>query len=53
MDDALLNICELLYLPQLYGYIAMMLFFSSRGCRGRDRMVDGITTAYAISAYHH
>jgi len=23
MDDALLNICELLYLAQLYGYIAM------------------------------
>jgi hypothetical protein len=24
-----------------------------RGCRGRDRMVGGFTTIYAISAYHH
>jgi len=24
-----------------------------RGCRGRDRMVVGFTTTYAISAYHH
>ena len=23
------------------------------GCRGRDRMVVGFTTTYAISAYHH
>jgi hypothetical protein len=22
-------------------------------CRGRDRMVVGFTTNYAISAYHH
>ena len=26
---------------------------ASRGCRGRDRMVVGLTTANAISAYHH
>jgi hypothetical protein len=25
----------------------------SMGCRGRDRMVVGFTTTYAISAYHH
>ena len=25
----------------------------NRGCRGRDRMVVGYTTTYAISAYHH
>ena len=25
----------------------------SRGRRGRDRMVSGFTTTYAISAYHH
>ena len=25
----------------------------SRGRRGRDRMVAGFTTTYAISAYHH
>jgi len=24
-----------------------------RGYRGRDRMVVGFTTTYAISAYHH
>jgi hypothetical protein len=24
-----------------------------RGRRGRDRMVVGFTTSYAISAYHH
>ena len=24
-----------------------------RGCRGRDRMVVGFTTTYAISACHH
>jgi hypothetical protein len=23
------------------------------GCRGRDRMVVGFTTTYAISAYHN
>jgi hypothetical protein len=26
---------------------------SNRDCRGRDRMVVGFTTTYAISAYHH
>ena len=25
----------------------------TRGRRGRDRMVVGFTTTYAISAYHH
>ena len=25
----------------------------SRGCRGRNRMVVGFRTTYAISAYHH
>ena len=24
-----------------------------RGCRGRNRMVVGFTTTYAISAHHH
>jgi len=24
-----------------------------RGRRGRDHMVDGYTTTYGISAYHH
>jgi len=26
---------------------------SVRGRRGRDRMIVGFTTTYAISAYHH
>jgi len=30
----------------------MVLHFRS-GCRGRDRMVVGFTTTYAIGAYHH
>jgi hypothetical protein len=29
------------------------LSYSSRGRRGRDRLVVGFTTTYAISAYHH
>jgi len=28
-------------------------YLSFRGCHGRDRMVVGFTTTYAISAYHH
>jgi hypothetical protein len=24
-----------------------------RGCRGRDRIVVGLTTTYTTSAYHH
>jgi hypothetical protein len=24
-----------------------------RGCHGRDRMVVGFTTTYAISVFHH
>jgi len=27
--------------------------FNTGGRRGRDRMVVGFTTTYAISAYHH
>ena len=27
--------------------------FTFRGHRGRDRMVVGLTTTYAISTYHH
>ena len=29
------------------------LLFLPRGCRGRDRMIDGFPTTYAISAYYH
>jgi len=28
-------------------------FYIGRGRRGRDRMVGGFTTTYAINAYHH
>ena len=30
-----------------------MLYKCMRGRRGRDRMVVGFTTTYAIRAYHH
>jgi hypothetical protein len=39
-----------------YLYYALMCVGSlifCRGCCGRDRMVVGFTTTYAISAYHH
>jgi hypothetical protein len=29
------------------------LYFITRGRHDRNRMVDGFTTTYAISAYHH
>jgi hypothetical protein len=29
------------------------IFFYNRGRRGRDHMVVGFITTYAISAYHH
>jgi hypothetical protein len=29
------------------------LFPNTGGCRGRDRMIVGFTTTYAISSYHH
>jgi hypothetical protein len=37
--------------PQL-GFFKSTLIFK-RGCRGRDRIVVGFTTTYAINAYHH
>jgi len=36
----------------LYMYLAVIFIFMW-GRRGRDRLVDGFTTIYAISAYHH
>ena len=36
------------YLQQLYVFIKIY-----RGHRGRDRMIVGFTTTYAISVYHH
>jgi hypothetical protein len=36
------------------GYILFVfVFWYLRGCHGGDRMVVGLTTAYAISAYPH
>jgi len=40
------------------GVILNVFFLSAsairiRGSRGCDHMVDGFTTTYAISAYHH
>ena len=36
------------------GYIVSKIIFTFlEGSRGRDRMIVGFTTAYAISAYQH
>ena len=34
-------------------YIIQLWPSKKRGCHGRDRMLVGFTTTYAISAYHH
>ena len=34
-------------------FLQSSYFNSYRHCRGRDRMVVGFTTAYAIGAYRH
>jgi len=38
-----------------YSYTAhcILVLTNPRNRRGRDRMVVGFTTTYAISAYHH
>ena len=54
-------LCDTRRVPDIYSPVVMspnLLHYSpvqtfSRGCRDRDRMVDGITTAYAISVYHY
>ena len=35
------------------GIFFLKLFANCRDCHGRDNMVVGLTTTYAISAYHH
>jgi hypothetical protein len=35
---------------QLY---TVQIHLKLRGCRGRNRMVDGFIITYAISVYHH
>jgi hypothetical protein len=37
----------------LWYHVIVSNYFISRGCCGRDPMVVGFTTTYAISAYHH
>jgi hypothetical protein len=34
-------------------YIVYTSTNKDRGRRGRDRMVFGVTTTYAVSTYHH
>jgi hypothetical protein len=34
-------------------FVWLLSSYSYRGRRGRDRMIVGFTTSYAISAYHH
>ena len=37
----------------IYIFTTFIYPSTSRGIRGRDRMVVGFTTTYAISPYHH
>ena len=43
----------------MYDQVGILLLFGMtmlnipRGCRGRDSMVFGFTTTYAITVYHH
>ena len=37
----------------LYDFAIIQIYKHKRGGRGRDCMVVGLTTTYAISAYHH
>ena len=46
--DFYINISFFAYICSTFKLISVL-----RGLRGRDRMVVGFTTTYAISAYHH
>ena len=37
----------------IFSNVQVYTLLIKRGCRGRDRMLVGFTTIYAISAYHH
>jgi len=37
----------------LFPFVIVLCVLRCRGRRGRDRVVVGFTTTYAISAYHH
>ena len=39
--------------PQTYFFGPVTAYLLTRGSHGRDRMVVGFITTYAISAYHH
>ena len=41
------------YISILYITLYNNLLIQCRSCHGRDRMVDGFTTTYAIGTYHH
>jgi hypothetical protein len=42
------------YILRFFLYLSSTTYSNTqRGHRGRDRMVVGCTTTYAISAYHH
>ena len=45
--------CDILIANQVSMYIVYTSTNKDRGRRGRDRMVFGVTTTYAVSTYHH
>ena len=49
------KIKEFFFFWYMHGHclILPIITISVRGHRGRDRMVVGFTTTYAISVYHH
>ena len=51
-------VMEMAYEPKVYTiyrdlFIIAQISNLCGGCRDRDRMVVGLATTYAISAYHH
>jgi hypothetical protein len=48
-----ITFCKRVNISELYIYLILTFTSYFRGCHGRDRMVVGFQTAYAISAYHH
>ena len=44
---------DILPLPLVIIVVVVSNTYFTWGWRGRDRMVVGFTTTYAISAYHH
>jgi len=60
-DKSLSEVCQvfLLFFSHSFTFFLSKLkkilpcFHAFGGCRGRDRIVVGFTTTYAIGAYHH